>query len=90
MSEGSYLLCYDIANPRRLGKVHKFCSRLGMAFQYSVFHLRCDSDQATRIMADLEAIIDPEEDDVRLYPIDGSDSIATFGERLLPDEIFLL
>ena len=34
-----YLLAYDIANPKRLVKVHRQVSRRGLALQYSVFLL---------------------------------------------------
>ena len=34
-----YLLAYDIANPKRLVKVHRQVSKRGLALQYSVFLL---------------------------------------------------
>ncbi len=62
-----YLICYDVADPRRLGRVHRLVSGMGLQVQYSVYHLRLDREGLDGLCRELETIIDPARDDVRIY-----------------------
>lgn len=60
----TYLVCYDIADDKRLKKVFKFCRNYGNHIQYSVFE--CDLTQRERIECEegLAELIDSDEDQV--------------------------
>jgi len=69
MRKRRYLVCYDIANPRRLGRVHRRVSRLALPVQYSVYLFHGNSEQVDRLLARLRPLINEREDDVRIYPV---------------------
>lgn len=48
----TYLVCYDIANDKRLRSVFKICRNFGNHIQYSVFE--CDLNPAERIQLERE------------------------------------
>ncbi|HEY8385699.1 MAG TPA: CRISPR-associated endonuclease Cas2 [Porticoccaceae bacterium] len=85
-----YLLCYDIADPKRLQRVYRACCKVGIPFQYSVFCVTCDEQRIKDVLKTLEGLIDAAEDDVRVYRISTPDAIITLGESLMPDDILLL
>lgn len=62
-----YLLAYDIRDPKRLQRVHRFMTRYMYRLQYSVFvgHLS-DHGRAT-VMSGVANRINAHTDDVRLY-----------------------
>ena len=62
-----YILAYDIADPKRLQKVHKQLKKWGLPLQYSVFTLDLSERSAATLMTILERLTDSEQDDVRLY-----------------------
>ena len=64
-----HVICYDIAHPRRLGRVFRLLRTCAMPLQYSVFLFAGDDRQLARVMAKLLALTDPEEDDLRAHPL---------------------
>lgn len=74
-----WLLCYDIADPRRLGRVHRYMKDQGIAFQYSVFQLRASHAQLDMVIDRLKQLIDPREDDIRIYPLHKRPRKVTIG-----------
>src|ERR1041385_5931053 len=60
----TYLVCYDVANDKRLRQVFKTCSNFGDHLQFSVFE--CDLSPAEKIQleAALGLIINCDEDQV--------------------------
>jgi CRISPR-associated protein Cas2 len=82
-----YIVSYDIADPKRLRRVHRTMRGYGDPLQYSVF--RCDLSPAERVLMieALTPIINHREDQVmliRLGPADGRacESIDTLGRAL--------
>jgi CRISPR-associated protein Cas2 len=76
----TYLVCYDIANEKRLRKVFKACGNFGDHLQFSVFE--CDLSPAEKIEMEsvLGDIIKHDEDQVifvHLGPAEGR------GERVI-------
>ncbi|RMF80843.1 MAG: CRISPR-associated endonuclease Cas2 [Nitrospirae bacterium] len=64
-----YLICYDIADPKRLVRVHRYLKGEALALQYSVFFGRFTTAQIAHLEDGLAERIDPKEDDVRIYPL---------------------
>jgi CRISPR-associated protein Cas2 len=85
----SWLVAYDVADPRRLGRVHRYLKRCAIPVQYSVFVTRCDGRQLQRILGCIEEHIDRKEDDVRAYHLPDRCEVAVLGAQHLPDGILL-
>lgn len=76
---GWYMVCYDIADPRRLGKVHRFMKKKGMAAQKSIFFVQREAREMKSFFKDLERIIKQGEDDIRAYPVESPKKVWTTG-----------
>ena len=85
-----HLICYDIANPRRLGRVHRYLSAIAIPVQYSVFLANIRATEISALITDLEDIIDAREDDVRIYPLPSVPGIERIGATYFPEGIQLL
>lgn len=69
-----YLIIYDLpddkaANKRR-NRLHKLLSGYGQWTQYSVFECFLTATQFARLQVQLERLVKPEIDSVRLYVLD--------------------
>ena len=70
----TYLVCYDIADEKRLRRVFKTCKNYGDHLQFSVFECDLDAAEKVRLETALKAIIDSTKDQVmfvRLGPAEG-------------------
>jgi len=85
----SYLVAYDIANPRRLQRVARCVSRYGVRAQYSVFLAKLSVSQKQTLMVELRQLIDPLADDVRLYPLPTKADIVCYGRSPWPEGVQL-
>ena len=65
----SYLVCYDISDPRRLRKVARACEDFGYRKQLSVFLCRISATDFVRLRSRLYDLIDPGEDQVLFLPL---------------------
>lgn len=75
-----HVLAYDISmDPRRLVQVHRTVRRWGFPLQYSVFLIPATPTKMRTLLAELEAIIDPRLDDIRVYPLPASVDIVQLG-----------
>ena len=64
-----YICAYDIADPKRLRKVHQFFKTRGLPVQRSVFLVRAKQTTLQKWLHELQAIIQKNEDDIRAYPV---------------------
>ncbi|TVQ89497.1 MAG: CRISPR-associated endonuclease Cas2 [Chromatiaceae bacterium] len=78
-----YLLAYDIADPRRLTRVHRTVRSRGLPLQYSVFIIPGTAAEIDRLLADLDAIIEPAADDIRVYPLPRQLDLVHYGRQWL-------
>jgi CRISPR-associated protein Cas2 len=83
-----YLITYDIADDRRRDDVATLLSGYGPRVQLSVFE--CDvasKREATGLRARLRSLIDPVEDQVRLYPLDerAVRGVTVIGARVIEE-----
>lgn len=85
-----WLITYDITNPKRLVRLHRFLVRQATPVQYSVFYFEGSAAQMGRLMADIETRINPGSDDVRGYQLPEQLSIDTIGRGGLPASTFVL
>lgn len=65
----SYLVCYDIADPKRLRKVAKCCEDFGYRKQFSVFLCRVSATDFVRLRSRLYDIISLTADQVLFIPL---------------------
>lgn len=81
------ILCYDIADPRRLGRVHRYMRKHGMALQYSVFECWLTDAALRAVIEGVRQRIDEGEDDVRVYGVRAGVPIACLGRAIMPEGI---
>lgn len=77
--KASYLVCYDIAGPRRLSRVYRFMKGRGIHLQYSVFYCRLTWSELLQLKEKLEIMINKKADDVRIYPLPSGYKVAVLG-----------
>lgn len=85
-----YLICYDIADPRRLIRVGRFMSKRAWRVQYSVFVAELRPSRLDALLDELADLINPREDDVRAYPLPGRGEAALLGTQMFPPGIMLI
>ncbi len=85
-----YVLAYDIANKSRLQRVHRVMTDWGIALQYSVWLLPVLPRQLKRLLEELERLIDPQADDVRVYPLPERPHIHQLGCACKMEGVMLL
>jgi CRISPR-associated protein Cas2 len=84
-----YLICYDIANPKRLHKVHRRAVSHALFVQYSVYYLNGDKDQLKLVLDEIQEVINNAEDDVRAYSVTSLSDAILLGKAWLPSEVYL-
>lgn len=76
MKRFNFLICYDIADKKRLVKVAKSLEKEAIRIQNSVFYYMDGSkDDIKKIVSTLEEIIDSQADDIRIYKVDKDSSL---------------
>lgn len=65
----SYIVCYDISDPKRLRKVARACEDYGFRKQLSVFLCRVSATDFVKLRTRLYDLIDLAEDQVLFIPL---------------------
>ena len=65
----TYLVAYDIADPKRLRKVARACEDFGLRKQYSVFFCRLSATDLVRLRSRLYDVIDLDKDQILFVPL---------------------
>lgn len=65
-----YLVAYDVADHKRLARVHKYLSGWKVDGQKSFFECWMTPAECVRVMGELAGLIDPAEDRVHLFQLD--------------------
>ena len=86
----AHIIAYDIGEPKRLVRIHRYLKKLAMPIQYSVFLIECNAIQLQAVRDDLEEMIDPKRDDIRIYTLPLKPVIMTLGQQALSEGIYLL
>jgi CRISPR-associated protein Cas2 len=76
-----HIIAYDIGEPKRLGRIHRYLKNCALPIQYSVFLIRCTPQALQGIIDDLEKMIDPAADDIRFYTLPRKATIMTLGQQ---------
>ena len=76
---GWYMLCYDISNPSRLGKVHRIMKKEGISAQKSVFFVQKNEKDMKAFLGKLGRVIKKDKDDIRAYPVESPKKVWTTG-----------
>jgi CRISPR-associated protein Cas2 len=84
-----YLVAYDIANPKRLVRVHSVLKKQGLPLQYSVFTVVIKRKALLRLLSVLAALIHPGQDDIRCYRLPSTTDMQTLGKQLFPEDVLL-
>jgi CRISPR-associated protein Cas2 len=65
----SYMVAYDISDPKRLKKVATACEDFGIRYQYSVFLCRLSATDFVKLRSRLYDLIDLQQDQVLFIPM---------------------
>jgi len=76
----AYLICYDIADDKRLRQVFRTMRAWGDHLQFSVFECQLNAGELARLRAELAAIIHQKEDQVLFVNLGPSEGR---GERVI-------
>lgn len=76
---GWYMVCYDIADPRRLGQVHRLLKKNGISPQRSVFFIQSKEKDMDRLLDNIALKMVLKEDDLRAYPVESPKKVWTTG-----------
>ena len=90
MKQKPYLIAYDIAEPRRLGRVARYLCQHAYRVQYSVFVALLSKSRLNDILHELEDIIDPREDDIRVYPLPATGDVILLGQQFFATNTLLM
>jgi len=85
----TFLVCYDIADPKRLREVHRVVSGHGQRIQYSVYRCALTAAQRVRLKAKLGRLIHEKEDQVlfvEIGPTGGRQVLLETMGLALPEE----
>jgi len=85
----NWLVAYDIADPRRLVRVHRYLKAHAIPVQYSIFVLQGNQMTLNRVLGGIAERIAPDEDDVRAYHLPNRCEVAMLGTQQLPDGVVL-
>jgi len=73
MSKKNFLICYDIADEKRVGKIGKLVEKNALRIQRSVyFYEQVSQEELTVLLERVLLILDEEADDLRVYTIKNS------------------
>lgn len=86
----TWLIAYDITNPKRLARVHRYLKTIAVPVQYSVFAAEENEPGIRRIRDMIAQEINPKTDDVRFYPLPNNLEIYHYGRRTLPEGLQIL
>lgn len=84
-----HIIAYDIANPKRLGRVHRYLKKIALPLQYSVFLIELDAERRDKVLKHLRTLIHPKQDDVRIYPLPENPQWVKLGKQFWDEGLLL-
>lgn len=83
----TWLVCYDIREPRRLRRAHRILRKAGATVQYSAFSVSASDEQLEPLLQRLRRVIAEDADDLRAYHLPERCRVWTLGAQDLPDDV---
>jgi CRISPR-associated protein Cas2 len=84
-----WIVTYDIREPRRLRRIHRYLKSTGIPIQYSVFWVLANDMEMSSIVGNLKQLMDEDCDDIRAYKLPDREDHVMIGCPLFPEGIFL-
>lgn len=84
-----YLVAYDIADTKRLARVHNVLKKHGMPVQYSVFTVVLKLKDLQKMLDHINKLINKREDDVRCYRLPRNPKIDVLGQQYFSGDVML-
>lgn len=72
----SYLVCYDIRNPKRLRRIFRIMKGYGEHWQFSVFFCTLKDIDRVRLQSDIESEMNLKEDQVIIIDMGSNEDTA--------------
>ncbi|MDR1853979.1 MAG: CRISPR-associated endonuclease Cas2 [Azoarcus sp.] len=85
-----FLVCYDIAEPKRLRKVHKFLLGYKAGGQKSFFECWLTAGELAQVRQGLQERLDNEEDRAHIFQLDPRQRIRQIGTAKPVAENFMI
>jgi CRISPR-associated protein Cas2 len=85
MMRRTCLITYDIANPKRLIRLHRSLKKVAMPIQYSVFCGELTDAVLANVRQMIDQIINRRQDDVRIYILPRHGWSIAIGRPLMPE-----
>lgn len=85
-----HLVAYDIADPKRLTRVHRCLRGWGIPLQFSVWLVPARRADLERLCAQLDALIVDADDDIRIYALPACPLVVTRGCARFQPGVLLL
>lgn len=82
-----YLIGYDIADPKRLQRIHRRMTKYATPIQYSIFLFEGSEKLLAQCLTEVMQIFHKKEDDLRIYPLPHNCSQWSLGKASLPQGI---
>lgn len=81
-----YLIAYDITEDRRLNQVHYLLKGYSTGGQKSVYECFLTEGELRFLSSRIEMLIEPEEDRIHIFAMDGRSRTHTLGIALQPKD----
>lgn len=76
-----WLIAYDVRAPRRLARLHRVVVKSALRVHYSVYLFEGTVTGLRRLLAEIDAEIEPAEDDVRAYQVPSRPDLTLLGRK---------
>lgn len=81
MHKRHFLICYDIASPKRLQRLQRLVSHHCLQLQYSVYYATLYPQEMDKLIQKIKKIINCHHDDVRIYDVPPLENAFVIGKR---------
>ena len=85
---GSWVIGYDVTNPKRLQRIYREMLRHATPIEYSIFLLTGSERDCQNCIEQVKAMIDENSDDLRCYPLPANALQQRLGKATLPAGIY--